>query len=106
MCTLIRYLGFTSFVCYFFACLVGCLSMIVWTLAVLGVSYACVLYFCVFTCSLQLSMFHMERRSRNTLIIIVVVVVVVVIVVVVIIIMIIMLKIRYSNMEKTRWWWL
>ena len=49
-------------------CLVGCLSMIVWTHAVLGVLYACVLYLCVFTCSLQFSMFHMERHSRNTLI--------------------------------------
>ena len=31
---------------YFFSlnCLDGCLSMIVWTPAVLGVSYACVLY--------------------------------------------------------------
>ena len=42
--------------------------MIVWTHAVLGVLYACVLYFCICTCSVQLSMFHMERRSRNTLI--------------------------------------
>ena len=30
--------------------LVGCLSMIVWTHVVLGVSYACVLYFCICTC--------------------------------------------------------
>ena len=49
--------------------LVGCLSMIIWTHAVLGVLYACVLYFCTCTCSPQLSTFHMERRSRNTLII-------------------------------------
>ena len=33
---------------------------------------ACVLYFCICTCSAQLSMFHMERRSRNTLIIIII----------------------------------
>ena len=33
----------------------------------LGVLYACVLYFCICTCSAQLSMFHMERRSRNTI---------------------------------------
>ena len=52
-------------------CLVGCLSMIVWTHAVLGDSYACVLYFCICTCSVQLSMFHMERGSRNTIIIII-----------------------------------
>ena len=41
-----------------------------WTPAVLSVLYACVLYFCICPCSAQLSMFHMERRSRNTLIII------------------------------------
>ena len=28
----------------------------------------CVLYFCICTCSVQLSMFYMERRSRNMLI--------------------------------------
>ena len=32
------------------------------------VVYACVLYFRICTCSAQLSMFHVERRSRNTLI--------------------------------------
>ena len=53
-------------------CLVGCLSMIVWTHAVLSVLYAFVLYFCICTCSAQLSMFHMERRSRNMLIIIII----------------------------------
>ena len=51
-------------------CLVECLSIIVWTHVVLGVLYyACVLYFCICTCSAQLSMFHMERCSRNTLIV-------------------------------------
>ena len=74
------------FVCFFFwgggggggrvcliylYCLVGCLSMIVWTHAVLGVLHACVFYFCIFTCLAQLSMFHMERRSRNTIIILI-----------------------------------
>ena len=54
---------------YSFLCLVGCFSMIIWTPTVLSVLYACVLYFCICTCSAQLSMFHMERRSRNTLII-------------------------------------
>ena len=47
--------------------------MIISTPTVLSVLYACVLYFCIFTCSAQLSMFHMERRSRNTLIIIIIV---------------------------------
>ena len=42
--------------------------MIVWTHTVLGVLYACVSYFCICTCSAQLSMFHMERCSRNTII--------------------------------------
>ena len=86
--TVFRFYGY-----FFFKCLVGCLSMIVWTTAVLGVLYACVSYFCICTCSAQLSMFHMERRSRNTLIIIViigVIIVVVGVVVVVIIIIIIM----------------
>ena len=44
--------------------------MIVWTPAVLSILYACVLYFCICSCSAQLSMFHVERRSRNTLIVI------------------------------------
>ena len=56
---------------YSFLCLVGCFSMIIWTPAVLSVLYACVLYFCICTCSAQFSMFHMERHSRNTLIIII-----------------------------------
>ena len=33
----------------------------------LSVLYACIFYFCICTCSGQLSMFHMEKRSRNTL---------------------------------------
>ena len=37
----------------------------------LSVLYAYVFYFCIYTCSAQLSMFHMEKRSRNTLIIII-----------------------------------
>ena len=57
----------------FFYCLVGCLSLIVWTPTVLGVLYACVLYISTCTCSAQLSMFHMEKRSRNTLIIIIII---------------------------------
>ena len=63
---------------YFFLthiyCLVGCLSMIVWTHAVLGVFYACVLHFCICTCSVQLSMFHMGRRPRNALIIVMIII--------------------------------
>ena len=51
-------------------CLVGCLNMtghkLFWVL------HACVLYFCNCTCSVQLSMFHMERHSRNTIIIIII----------------------------------
>ena len=33
---------------------------------------ACILYFCMCTCSVQLSMFPMERHSRNTLITIII----------------------------------
>ena len=46
--------------------------MIIWTPAVLSVLYVCVQYFCIYTCSAQLNMFHMEMRSRNTLIIIII----------------------------------
>ena len=42
--------------------------MIIWTPTVLSVLYACVLYFCICTCSAQLSMFHTERHCRNMLI--------------------------------------
>ena len=55
----------------FFLCLVGCFRMIIWTPTVLSVLYACVSYFCIRTCAAQLSMFHVERCSRNTLIIII-----------------------------------
>ena len=51
--------------------------MIIWTPTILSVSYACVLYVCICTCSAQLSMFHMERRSRNTLIIIIITIIIV-----------------------------
>ena len=48
--------------------------MKVWTHAVLGVLCACVLYFCICICSAQLSMFRMERRSRNTIIIFIIII--------------------------------
>ena len=35
------------------------------------------LYFCICTCSAQLSMFHMERRSRNMLIIIIIIIIII-----------------------------
>ena len=59
---------------YSFLCLVGFFSMIILTPAVLSVLYACVLYFCICTCSAQLSMFHMGRLCRNTLIIIIIII--------------------------------
>ena len=51
--------------------------MIVLTHAVLGVLYACIVYIYTFfgTCSPQVSMFHMERRSRNTIIIIIIIII-------------------------------
>ena len=52
--------------------------MIIWTPAVLGVLYACALYFSICTCSAQLSMFHMERRFRNTLINIIIIIVIII----------------------------
>ena len=42
---------------YSFLCLIGCFSMIILTPAVLSVLYACVLYFCICTCSAQSSCF-------------------------------------------------
>ena len=53
--------------------------MIIWTPTVLSVLYACVLYFCICTYSAQLSMFHMERCCRNTLIIIIIIIIVIII---------------------------
>ena len=47
--------------------------MIIWTPTVLSVLNTCVLYFCIGTCSAQLSMFYMEMRSRNMLIIIIII---------------------------------
>ena len=64
--------GYNHFFNTHLYCLVGCLSMIVRTHAVSGVLYACVLYFCICTCSAQLSMFHMGRRPTNTLIVIII----------------------------------
>ena len=55
---------------FFFVCLVGCFSMIIWTPTVL--SFICMCFvFLHLHCSAQLSMFHMQRRSRNMLIIII-----------------------------------
>ena len=80
MCTLIRYLGCCTLIRYLFLflffkypsllfnwmfehdcldkCCFGCLRCMC-------------LYYCICTCSAQLSMFHMERHSRNTLIILI-----------------------------------
>ena len=38
------------------------------------------LYFCICTCSAQLSMFHMEKFSRNKLIIIVIIIIIIVVI--------------------------
>ena len=75
LCTLIRYLVLWVFFCL---CLVGCFSMIIQTPAVLSVLYACVLYFCICAYSAQLSMFHMERHSRNMLIIIITIIIIII----------------------------
>ena len=65
---------YVVFFCFVFLLLSWMFQHIVWTPAVLSVLYACVLYFCICTCSAQLSMFHRVRRSRNTLIIIIIVI--------------------------------
>ena len=74
-------------------CLVGCLSIIVWTHAVLGALYACILYFCICTCSAQLSMFDMGKRSRNPIITIIIIVVVVVLILLLLYIILLLLLI-------------
>ena len=70
MCTLIQYLR--SIGIYFLhpSVLLSWMLEHDWTHAVFGVLYACVLHFSICTCSAQLSMFHVERCSRNMLIII------------------------------------
>ena len=70
-CFCVRWYSMWAFMGILFICLVGCIRMIIWTPTVLNVFYACVLYFCICTCSAQLSMFHMERCSRNMFIIII-----------------------------------
>ena len=37
--------------------------------------YVYVLYFCICTCSVQLSMFYMERYSRNKIIVIIIIII-------------------------------
>ena len=54
---------------------VGVNRSVIWTPTVLSVLYACVLYFCICTCSAQSNMFHMERCFRNTLIIIIIIII-------------------------------
>ena len=44
----------------------------------LSVFYECLLHFCICTCSAQLSMFHMERHSRNMLIIIIIIIIIII----------------------------
>ena len=50
--------------------------MVVWTPAVLGVVYACVLYFVFARVQRSWAYFHMERRSRNTLIVIIIIIII------------------------------
>ena len=64
--------------------LVGCFSMTIWTPAVLSILYACALYFCICTCSAQLSMFHLEKRSKNMLITIIIIIIAVIIIIIII----------------------
>ena len=78
---------------YSFLCLVGCFSMINWTPTILFVLYAYVSYFCICTRSAQLSMFHMERHSRNTLILLLLLLLLLIIIIIIIIITILLLLI-------------
>ena len=52
--------------------------MIVWTPTVFGCLICMRFLFLYFTCSAQLSMFHMEKRSRDTLIIIIIIIIIII----------------------------
>ena len=73
LCTLIRYIGF-----------MGILFMLSWMFQHDYLDTYCfeclICICCIWTCSAQLSMFHMERRSRNTLIIIIVIIIIIIII--------------------------
>ena len=58
------------------------------------------LYFCICTCSAQLSMFHVERRSRNTLIIIIIIKVTAVCVKHQVVVSVTRLVERYCNLKE------
>ena len=68
-------MGFFCFLLVFFVLFLTASLMFQhnWTPPVLSVLYAGVFYFCICPCAAQLSMFHMERLSRNTLIIIIII---------------------------------
>ena len=76
--------------------------MIVWTHAGLGVLYACVLYFCICTCSAQLIMFDMERHSRNSLIIIIIIIVIIIIIIIIIIVIIVVVVVVAVVVHEVR----
>ena len=59
--------------------------MIVWTPTAFECLICMRFRFLYFTCSAQWSMFHMEKRSRNTLIIIIIIIIIVVIVIITVI---------------------
>ena len=74
--TIFAFYGYILFFFLFipiFSCLIGCLSIIGHNL--FWVSYMHVLDFSICTCSGHLSMFHMERGSRNMIIIIIILIV-------------------------------
>ena len=86
--TVFGFYGYFFFLSFLFFthlhCIVGYLRMIVWTPAVLGVLHACVLDFYICTCLAQLSMFHMERRSRIMLIIIIIIIIIIITIIIII----------------------
>ena len=84
--TIFTFCGYVDFVLLIHLyCLLRCLSMTVWTHAVLGIF----LYFCICSRSAQLSMFHMERRSGNTIIITIIMMMMMMIVIVVVVVVVI-----------------
>ena len=74
--TIFAFYGYTLFPFFYTSlyCLVGCLSMIVWTHAVWGVLYACVLCFCIALVQCNSACFTWKRALEIPFIIIIIII--------------------------------
>ena len=59
--------------------------------------YMCFVIFFTRTCSAQLSMFHMERRCRNTLIILLLLLIIIIVIVVVVVVVVVIHKLAPTH---------